>query len=140
MVEKIMECACIDMSDDGEPTQFHHCKLVEMPEEIRNDLKLCNECSRPILPKEKFELAVMKFEGLWTNHCTCTDCMSVRKAFFCQYIYGCVWEALMEEYNGYPEGFSYVSIPELTVRAREMLCDKIEQEWEEEALNAEDEE
>ena len=51
----------------------------------------CGECDRYILVGEQYEYATGKHYGEFYDAKTCTDCLSLRNAFFCSWLYGNVF-------------------------------------------------
>lgn len=123
-----MNCGCVYTEHEGESASVHR-------EEIRRARTphACVECGRQIAPGERYEHSTGCWDGRWTSCSTCTDCMSVRSALFCgAWVYGCVWDDLYEHMVDVCwGGRAGPSLSSLTPRAREAVCEIIEEIWEE---------
>jgi hypothetical protein len=77
---------------DGEPfKKVHYIKIIKARKTHE-----CNDCGRDISPKEKYE-AVSVIDDMSNRVIfkTCSDCLSVWGAFFCDRIYGGIlWEEI----------------------------------------------
>jgi len=108
---------------------------------------VCAECARDILAGESYDLRVYvddrsrydleKHEYVAhrcvVRHKTCLDCASVREALFCTWHHGMLWEELDEEINSSGGTlFSSSCMRLLTPRARDLVCDSIQEYWESE--------
>lgn len=125
-----MNCSCIiNMGTDG------YARGV--CDEWRNARKThkCGECYRMIQIGEKYKCEKNVYEGELETFKTCTDCMSVRDALFCNWMYGEIWEAVGEEVNNgdIPES----CLAEMTKNARDKICEMIQERWKD--LEEEDE-
>jgi len=141
------DCACVyvDIDEGYDESGEEVC--------VAGTERKCVECRRQIDVGEKYiEDWGAYSEGYDENdeeilgdveiHTTCIDCFSVREEFFCiGWWYTRVWE-LLEEHLGevvmYGDGLRSSCLTGLTVRAREMVCDIIEEIWAE--MDADEEE
>lgn len=87
-----IDCACIDSDyGDGEPAEYFNDVEIKSRKQHK-----CCECDETIETGTIYERATGKWNGSWDTYKTCADCLSIRKAFFCSYIYGCLWTDLKE--------------------------------------------
>ena len=118
------ECSCIYVGDYDGPSM--HSKSHRKARKTHQ----CSECERNILPGEEYEYVFGVWAGDTNQFKTCLDCLSVRDSFFCEgIVYGGIWELVPEhilELNG--EVSSDCIVP-LTPRAREIICELIEEQW-----------
>lgn len=124
-----MECSCvIDMDIDGHAVKCLCDKWQKAKKQHR-----CCECYRTIQPGEKYKIEVNKYDDGLDSFKTCIDCMSVRSAMFCDFLYGEIWEAVGEQIrdDGIPES----CLARITKPAREKICAMIEEQWDEEDEN-----
>jgi len=117
-------CSCIYVDNYDQP-EF----IYEETRKARKEHNCC-ECGRIISRGEKYEHTTGKWDRIDTFK-TCIDCLSIRNAFFCAgwgytMIQSDLWEHLLEM-NG---DISGDCIAELTPGARDMVCDMIEEIWE----------
>jgi len=93
----------------------------------------CEECGKAIHPDDQYEYWAAKSEGQFWTAKTCLDCKSIRDAFYCEgWIFGKVLEKLREylqEVNGKVSDSCLLS---LTPKARDRVCDMIQEVWDEE--------
>ena len=62
---------------------------------------------------------------------TCLDCASIIDHIFCEYVIGGIWADLKDNLEDDPEFFIPEScLAKLTPKAREKVCDLIEEYWE----------
>ncbi len=115
-----MECACIDI-DVGDSPEF--CFQKEMT--ARKQHKCC-ECGRIIKPGENYENTFGKWGYYPETFKTCFDCLSVRKEFFCSFVFTAVWDELTEYLT--PGECLDKAMLEITERARGMVLDIIDVE------------
>lgn len=119
-----MGYSCTIDNDTGEQGQIftkHNRKALKEHK--------CYECGKIILPGEKYCYESGKWADEIHSYRTCLDCLSIRDEIFCSYVYGNIWEDLREQIGGY--GIPESCIANLTQRAREMVCEEIEGQWEE---------
>lgn len=120
-----MECACVAVDIDNYPEFFE--------EKTRKAVKpnKCSECRRVIEPGERYEHVAGKWDGHFETFKMCSDCLSIRKSFFCEgFSFGGMLEELGEHINYMNGEVSGDCIKPLTPRAREIVCEMIEREWE----------
>ena len=90
----------------------------------------CHECHRDILSGEKYEYVIGKWEGEFNTWKTCSDCLSIRKSFFCEgYYFGGLFECLYEHILDMNGEISSDCLTPLTKVARDKVCDMIEEVW-----------
>lgn len=73
-----MSCGCVYVEHDGDLGFYAGAETRKAIKEHK-----CVECSRTIEPGEKYEYASGCWEAGWKHFKTCSDCLSVRKEFFC---------------------------------------------------------
>lgn len=123
-----MGCGCtIDGYSDGDSYAFHIMSMRKALKEHK-----CGECCRKIAKGETYEVSKGMFEGTFDAHKTCTDCLSLRKEFFCSWSYSTLWYDFECEAREFPEEISYDSVANLTHTARTRACEIIEQVWSDE--------
>jgi hypothetical protein len=97
----------------------------------------CCECGRDVEKGEEYERAVGVNDGRIETYKTCLDCVSVRRAFFCDgWGYCAVWQDLWEhlqEVCWYGQAPGAECMGAVTPAARDKVCDLIEKIWEESA-------
>ena len=122
------DCGCVYVGDDDGDLQF--CTVVER--KARKEHK-CTACERTIERGEHYEYYSGKGldYGFWQDK-TCSDCLSVVDSLFCkgrpanEAMYECLRVHVIEM-----EGkISSDCIVPLTPRAREKVCEVIEEAWE----------
>ena len=119
-----MSCSCVYV-DGYELPEFSDSRIYKAKKD-----HVCTECYRKILPGEKYERVFGKWDGAVETYKTCSDCLSVRDVFFCgSWGYTSIWEDL---YSHIAEGsIDSDCLVALTPRAREKVCEMIEESWEE---------
>lgn len=62
---------------------------------------ICCECNQPIKKGTEYERFVGKYEEDPQRYIyyTCIDCLSVRNAFFSDWLFTCLWDALNQEFE-----------------------------------------
>jgi hypothetical protein len=121
-------CACVYVGDYDGP---EFCSTTHY---VARQEHKCIECGRAIVKGERYEYVSGKWDGSMDVFKTCEDCESVRDAFFCDgFLYGGIWEYLGEHLRDViaPHGANVDSscIIPLTPRARDKVCDMIEDIW-----------
>lgn len=120
-----MECACMADSVDD------FCDvLFEKTVKARIDHN-CGECGRIIPKGEKYYFEKNVFDGDFTEHHTCLDCMSIRDHLVCEFYYGQIWELVHNSIWEYGDNLPWAKIGRLTPVARNRVCEIIEKTWEE---------
>ena len=118
------ECACIDI-DDYEGAKVSTTKIV-----VARLAHKCYECGRQIETKEKYEYFSGLYDYRWYTVKTCLDCVSARKAFFCSgWYYENLWDSIAEHIHHCYSQIGEDIICQLTPRARDIVCDMIQDEW-----------
>jgi len=125
-----MECSCtVDVYVDD------YCKCLLAPR-ISKALLLhkCNECNEEIQINEEYLFEITKYDGVISTHTTCLSCYSIRQVFFSS---GWYYGQLIEDMETFViDCGGELSVPcllQLTPRARGMVCDMIEEGWEDDA-------
>lgn len=119
-----MECSCdASVEIEGYDTVSLHSEHKRKA--IKNHK--CHECRRVISKGEIYNVEKYLFEGGWSCHKTCIDCLSVRKAFFPSgFYYERLWEDLAEFIHESQGDIPEDCISELPDIARGKVCDLIE--------------
>ena len=121
------DCSCIYIDADVEP-EFCNQRLP-----IARKEHTCCECARKIEPGETYEAFSGKWEGDFHTFKTCTDCLSIRHAFFCEsWICGETYQDLWEHISEVDGQISTDCILSLSPRAKERVLDMIDRLWEDE--------
>jgi len=119
------ECACIYAGDAEHIDIVGRWTLCKEPEE-------CSSCGRTIGIGESFDAIVYKCPdyGGQREHrsVNCADCLSM-KALFCEGWYIDPWPIVREHIWECCGDISLKELAELTPRAREMVCDAIQERW-----------
>lgn len=116
-------CICVDLDNTAE---FSRSTILRARKE-----HICDECSRIIVPGEKYEYVTGKWDGEFSSFKTCSDCLSVRKSFFCAgYEYTRIFDDLADHIWDMDGEISSDCLAPLTKRARDTVCDMIEDHWE----------
>lgn len=123
-----MDCSCQINLDIGDYSYEEiRCKKTVA---VRN-FKCC-ECGETIPAGVEHLVDIMRAD--WESppridvFRTCLDCLSVRNEVFCDFQFEAMWELLydyLEDGGLIPES----CIVKLTPRAREMVCEAIEEVW-----------
>jgi len=127
-------CACI-VCDADEPYDDSGHEIC-----VAGTERKCCECARVIELGEQYEAAwggyfIDDDENLGDidEYVTCLDCVSVIASFFCNgHLFHGVWEMLddhLDEVVTFGDGVSSACLVPLTPRAREKVCDMIEERW-----------
>lgn len=122
-----MECSCaIEVDHDCGP-EFYN---ITMP--VARKKHVCCECLKDILPGEQYERIDGKWDGIgMESYKTCMDCKSLRDVFFDTWIYTQVWEDFYNEYGYTDSIIPEHCISQLTPKVRAIVCEYIEEKWDE---------
>ena len=92
---------------------------------------ICGECGRIIHVGEQYEYATGKHYGDFYDAKTCTDCLSLREAFFCSWLYGNIWDDFWDWLDGfwYNDSKELYKLEKLTPTARAIVLAQIDK-WE----------
>jgi len=121
-----MDCGCqIDSNWGEEATElFNECERRARKEHV------CCECRRTIERGETYVVESGMWDGRFSEYKTCQDCISIRKVYFCGYMYECLWSDLKDSIYDDPESFVDSRITKLTLAAKDKVFQIIEKEWE----------
>ena len=115
-----MECSCaVDICDyDCEP-------VVCLTHGVRKAKKThkCRDCGRDINKGETYNYTKYLFDGKWFNDKACSDCQSAIDRFFPHGGYRELWMEIAEEVSSVEGEIPESCISELSLSAREKLCD-----------------
>jgi len=123
-----MQCSCNCEVDLDERDSPEICNTV-----MRTARKIhkCDECRREIKPSEKYESCRGKWKGDFETYKTCADCLSLRNQFFsCGWGFGDIWSNFRDTIGEWNYEVPEDCIVELTQKAREKVCQEIEDGWE----------
>lgn len=123
----MFHCSCVLSSgDEGEVAQHY-----AMSKPVARKEHVCSECRRTIRLGEIYERVVAVWDDRLEVINTCEDCRSIMKEMFCEGVcHGVMWDDLrmhLEEDGTISED----CLLALTPRARGMVCDLIQEDWEE---------
>ncbi len=120
------DCSCIYMGDYDGP---EFCSELYPTAAKEHE---CGECGKTIEVGEKYEKTTGCWEGTFNTHKTCLDCVSMRDSFFCDgWCYTRIWEFLSDHIMEVQGQVSSECLVPLTPRAREKVCELIEEQWRE---------
>ncbi len=118
-------CACVYVDVDDPPDFF-----LSQQVRARKQHK-CAECGRSIGRGEEYERVSGKWDGRMDTFTTCLDCVSIRDQFFCDgFCYTNLLEDLGEHLFSVGGHVDSACLAVLSPRARDMVCDMIENVWE----------
>lgn len=118
-------CSCIYVNDCESFPDFF-TKAIRKARKVHK----CGECSREIQPGEKYEYYSGRYEDKFSVYKTCLDCVSIRKAFFCEgYFFEMIHDDLQNHIEYLNGEISEDCIKDLTPGARAIVCELIEKEW-----------
>jgi len=121
-----MNCSCVAVDYDCDWVD-----LVEKTKPVARKKHRCVECDRDILPGEKYEIQKYVFEGEFETHKTCSECVEIRDMFSCEgYRYGSILNDFEDDLINADCDLSESCIAELSLKAREIVCEMIEGCWE----------
>ena len=115
-----MDCSCaIDTYNDDNETvsclDYGNRKAIKKHK--------CRECGREISKGERYNYAKYLFDGKWCNDKVCSDCQSAADKFFPNGGYCDLWMEIAEEVSSVEGEIPEACIAELSLSAREKLCD-----------------
>lgn len=106
--------------------------LTTLKRKIRTARKphRCSDCGIEIAVGQQYESYCGVGDGEIAVYKTCLDCLSVRDTLFCSWYFERLWEDLQDEID-YSDGGDHLAgcLSELTPRAREMVCERLEAYW-----------
>ena len=115
-------CSCSIEASEGEPCSFLNIKYIRARKKHN-----CCECKKIIQPKEQYERLSGCWEGGFGTYKTCMDCVSIRKAFFCTFVFESLYEYLREEIRETDGDLSQDCIAMLTPKAKEKVLKMIDE-------------
>ena len=131
------DCACqIKGNAGGEIPDTYDAEMRTAEKEMK-----CSECARAIETGDEYEYAESAWCGFFNLYiyATCSDCLSIRAVFFCNWTHG----GLLEDLAGYlydvSGRVSDACMALLTPKARLTVIKMIDELWEDESLWDEDE-
>jgi len=120
-----MECATVSVDVDD------FCMTLREEQPTARKQHKCCECRRVIEVGEKYNIEITVYDGGIKRYKTCLDCMSIRDEFFKEgFYYGSTKWMLRDHINECGGDISESSIEALTPGARAMVCEMIEDTWE----------
>jgi len=120
-----MNCSCIYVDcDDGRPEFFK-----ERHPRARKT-HICGECGQAIPLGEQYEYVSGKWEDRFAVYKTCSICLSIRSAFYCEgWAFGEVLGDLHEHIGEMDGNISSECLEDMSKSARDKVCDMIEEYW-----------
>jgi len=120
-----MECATVSVYVDD------YCRTLREEQPTARKQHKCNECRRTIEAGEKYNREVSLYDGDISTYKTCLDCMSIRREFFSGgFYYGDTKWMLRDHINEIYGDVSESCLASLTPGARGMVCEMVEDCWE----------
>ena len=115
-----MDCSCaVDTyNDDFETVSCLSCGNRKAIKKHK-----CRECGREISKGERYNYTKYLFDGKWFNDKACSDCQSAIDRFFPHGGYRELWMEIAEEVSSVEGEIPESCISELSLSAREKLCD-----------------
>lgn len=124
------DCSCIYVGDYEHPECYNNREVT-----ARKEYQCC-ECGKKILPSHKYRYITGKWEGNWDVYKMCAICDEIIDAFFCEgFLFGYLHEYLWEHVFDFQGEIAGECLAGLSSGAREVLCDLIEQYWEDDDDN-----
>jgi hypothetical protein len=120
-----ISCACVRVEYDGDGWEFGHGGRVTAEKGYK-----CTECGKDILPGEIYESFRGKADSCWYTERTCPVCLNIRDVLFCN---GWQFEGLYQSLEYHIDekgGVDEACLAALTPKAREKVCEMIEECWE----------
>jgi len=118
-------CSCIYVGEYDGP-EFYDRKIVKA-----RKVHKCCECGREIVFAEEYENICGKWDGVFSLYKTCLDCVAIREAMFCEgWYFETMIDDLIEHIRYAGGGISEDCLAGLPPRARGLVCDLIEDYWE----------
>lgn len=117
-------CGCVYVGDyDPADVCVDHMRKARRRHE-------CCECRRVIAPKEWYEDSFLVWDGRPARYKTCEDCLSLRKAFFCDgYLYQFLWENWRDALFDAGGAVDWLAMEKLTPRAKARAMEIIQEMW-----------
>lgn len=120
-----MECACVAVNDGD-----YSKSISDIWRKARKSHH-CGECRRQIHAGESYRIEVILCNGHVSSHKTCNDCESLKKTFFCDYVFGDIWDDFQESFPDCYEDVPWSKLALLTPAARNRVFQMIEGYWDE---------
>ena len=114
----------IDTAEDYGYAEFATDKIVTARKQHK-----CDECNRTIEKGERYERVTGKWDGEFYTFRTCSDCLSLRKTFFCTWRYEELWNDFWEDFCYWRDDDNapfFYKLEALTTRARDIILEAIE--------------
>ena len=119
-------CACSIEIDHDVRTEFFSASDYTARKEHH-----CFECQRVIKIDENYRREAGKWDGFFAEYKTCTECIEIRDAFFCTSSFGTLLSDFRESIMDNGGSYSDECVLALSPKAREKVCDIIQEEWDE---------
>lgn len=117
-----MSCSCVYVGD-YDPADFSNTRIVKARKAHK-----CGECERAIDVGESYEVTVGTWDGMFQTFKTCSDCCSIRSAFFCDgWLFGGVIIELEDHIQENGGEMSLDCLDKLTPNARSKVIEMIDQ-------------
>lgn len=121
-----MQCSCEVDYDDG-----YGPDLFSESDRVARKAHTCCECGREIAPGETYHIESGRWDDEFQSYKTCADCISLRDAYCCGFIYTRVRRDIREQVIEPVDGEVLDSrVAELTPAARAWFLAQVEEVWE----------
>jgi hypothetical protein len=121
-----MECSCnINSCSDNDTYELFESKMLKARKAHK-----CGECGKTISIGESYEKCRGLYDGLWYNHKTCDDCLSLRTNFFGSWSSESLWEDFENDMDDCGWQVPEKCLSKATPAARAKICEMIEKYWE----------
>lgn len=91
----------------------------------------CCECRKKIDAAGRYELYSANYDDGISEFKTCVNCLSLRNAFFDNWVFRCIWDDFYEHVSeGRGDEIKWSALSKLTEAAKDMAFDCIETVWE----------
>jgi len=120
-------CSCVYVGDTDDARDFYQ---EESPK--ARVPHICGECGVTIQPGERYRKCVGKWDGRFETYKMCSVCQEILDAFFCDgFFFGQLHDDLRGHILDMGGEIKGACLAALSPRARETICEMIEEYWEE---------
>lgn len=122
----VSNCSCVIFDDYS----YDEPAFVSSKIHKARKLHICGECGKTIHPGDEYEYVAGLWSGILGIHKTCEVCLEIRNMFFCEgWAYGEIHQDLYGYINYSDASVSEDCLLELSKKARDIVCGKIERFW-----------